>query len=88
MIRKHYDILHTRLCCAAVWRGRRYNCKLEGTLYLQNEMIFLKVKKPFGAHFSKLQRQAAALNAKIIRKLLPGKRDVKFVFSAPLGFGG
>ena len=51
-------------------------------------MIFLKVKKPFAAHFSKLQRQAAALNAKIIRKLLPGKRDIKFAFSAPLGFGG
>ena len=50
-------------------------------------MIFLKVKQPLAAHFPKLQGQPAALDPKIVRKLLPRKRYVKFISSQTLGFG-
>ena len=40
-------------------------------LYLQNKMVFVKIKKSLVAHFPKFERQSAALDAKIIRKLLP-----------------
>ena len=33
--------------------------------------LSLKIKQALAAHFSKLQRQPAALHAEVIRKLLP-----------------
>ena len=48
----------------------------------------MKVNKPFAAHFSQLKGQSAALNAKIIRKLLSGKWNIKLIFAQPLGLGG
>ena len=39
--------------------------------YLQHKMVFLRVKQPLSAHFSELERQTAALDRKIICKLLP-----------------
>ena len=51
-------------------------------------MAFVKVKKPLAAHFSKLQRQSAALHAEVIRKLLAGERNVKFTAAPALRLGG
>ena len=48
----------------------------------------MKVKEPLAAHFPKFQRQPAALDPKIVRKLLPRKGNVKFIFPQTLGFGG
>ena len=36
----------------------------------EKEVAFMKVEQALAAHFSKLQRQPAALYAKVIRKLL------------------
>ena len=47
-------------------------------------MAFVKVKQPLIPHFSKLQRQPAALHTKIIRKLLAGERNVELIAAAPL----
>ena len=47
----------------------------------------MKVKKAFVAHFSKLRRQPAALDRKVIGKLLPRKGDVKLIFSEALRHG-
>ena len=57
-------------------------------LNFENKMIFMKIKKPLITHFAELNRQAAALYRKVIRKLLPRKGNIKFVFPEPLGFGG
>ena len=51
-------------------------------------MVLVIIEETILFHLSKLQRQSATLNAKIIRKLLPGKRNVKFVFSESLCFCG
>ena len=51
-------------------------------------MVLVKIQQALISHFTKLQRQSAALDSEVIRKLLPGKGDVKFVCSEPLCFGG
>ena len=40
-------------------------------LHSQDKMVLVKIEDSILFHFSKLQRQAAALNAEIIRELLP-----------------
>ena len=40
-------------------------------LHPQDKMILVKIEDSIFFHFSKLQRQTAALDAKIIRELLP-----------------
>ena len=57
-------------------------------LYRQDEMAPVILEQSVLFHLSELQRQSAALDAEIIRKLLPGKRNVKFVGSEPLRFCG
>ena len=54
----------------------------------QNKVIFVKVQQSFFFQLAKLQRQSAALHREIIRKLLPGKRNIKFVSSKPLRLSG
>lgn len=41
------------------------------TLHLQYKMTFVKIQQPVLFHFSEFKRQPAALDPKIIRKLLP-----------------
>ena len=53
-------------------------------LYLQNEMVFMKIQQTLIPHFPKLQRKSAALHREVIRKLLSGKGNIKFIFSEPL----
>lgn len=53
-------------------------------LYLQNEMVFMKIQKTLIPHFPKLQRKSAALHREVIRKLLSGKGNIEFIFSEPL----
>ena len=48
----------------------------------------MKVQKSFAAHFAKFQRETAALHRKVIRELLAGKGDVKFIRPEPLRLGG
>ena len=57
-------------------------------LYRQDEMAPVILEQSVLFHLSELQRQSAALDAEIIRKLLPGKRNVEFVGSEPLRFCG
>ena len=57
-------------------------------LYPQDKMVFVIIEEPVLFHLSKLQRQSAALDCEVIRKLLPRKRNVKFVCSEPLRFRG
>ena len=61
---------------------------LVSTSHLQNKVTLAKIKQPFAAHFSQFQGQSAALHPEVIRKLLPGKGDIEFVFPQPLRFGG
>lgn len=49
-------------------------------LYLQNEMVFMKIQQTLIPHFPKLQRKSAALHREVIRKLLSGKGNIKFIF--------
>ena len=51
-------------------------------------MALVKIQQALVSHFAKLQGQSAAFDGEVIRKLLPGKGDVKFVCSEPLCFGG
>ena len=51
-------------------------------------MVLVKIQQALISHFTKLQRQSAALDGEVIRKLLSGKGNVKFVCSEPLCFGG
>ena len=51
-------------------------------------MAFVKVEQALTAHFSKLQRQSAALHAEIIRKLLAGERNVEFIAAPALRLSG
>lgn len=51
-------------------------------------MAFMKVKQALIPHFSKLQRQSAALHAEIIRKLLAGEWNVEFIATPTLRLGG
>ena len=51
-------------------------------------MAFVKVEQAIIPHFSKLQRQSAALHAKVIRKLLAGERNVEFIAAPVLCLGG
>ena len=53
-------------------------------LYLQNEMVFMKIQQTLIPHFPKLQRKSAALHCEVIRKLLSGKWNIEFIFSEPL----
>ena len=53
-------------------------------LYLQNEMVFMKIQQTLIPHFPKLQRKSAALHREVIRKLLSGKGNIEFIFSEPL----
>ena len=48
----------------------------------------MKVKQALIPHFSKLQRQPAALYAEIIRKLLAGERNVEFIAAPALRLSG
>lgn len=50
-----------------------YSCTLDKLSHLQNKMAFVKVEQALIPHFSKFQRQPAALYAEIIRKLLAGE---------------
>lgn len=66
--------------------------KVRGTPFLQNsdvqhEVLFMIVQQPFLFHFSKLERQSAALNGEKVRELLAGERDVKLDRAAPLLYG-
>ena len=54
----------------------------------EKKVALVKVKKALIPHFSKLQRQSAALHAEVIRKLLPGERNVKFIAAPALRLGG
>ncbi len=58
------------------------------TLHLQNKVAFMKIKQPVLFHFAELKRKSAALHRKIIRKLLTGEGNVKFIFAQPLRFCG
>ena len=56
------------------FEGRALMRRREGAVRfrrLEKEMAFVKVEQALIPHFSKLQRQPAALHAKVIRKLLP-----------------
>ena len=46
---------------------------------LEKKVAFMKVEQALIPHFSKFQRQPAALYAEIIRKLLAGERNVEFI---------
>ena len=48
----------------------------------------MKVEQPLIPHFSKLQRQPAALHAKVIRKLLAGEWNVEFIAAPALRLDG
>ena len=61
---------------------------MDELLYLQYEMAFVKIQKSLAAHFSQLLRQSGALYREIIRKLLPGKGNIKFTGPEPLRLGG
>ena len=61
-----------------------YRCTLDKLSHLQNKMAFVKVKQALIPHFSKLQRQPAALHAEIIRKLLAGEWNVEFIATPAL----
>ena len=52
------------------------------------QMAFVKVEQALIPHFSKLQRQSAALHAEVIRKLLAGERNVELVAAPALRLGG
>ena len=45
--------------------------RISWLLHSQDKMILVKIEDSIFFHFSKLQRQTAALDAKIIRELLP-----------------
>ena len=51
-------------------------------------MALVKIKQALAAHFSKLQRQSAALHTEVIRKLLAGERNVEFIAAPALCLGG
>lgn len=55
---------------------------------IQHEVLFMIVQQAFLFHFSKLERQSAALNGEKVRELLAGERDVKLDRAAPLRLGG
>ena len=65
-----------------------YSCTLDKLSHLQNKMAFVKVEQALIPHFSKFQRQPAALYAEIIRKLLAGERNVEFIAAPALRLGG
>ena len=72
---------------------KEFLLKVRGTPFLQNsdiqhKVLFMEVQKPFLFHFSKLERQSAALNGEKVRELLAGERDVKLDRAAPLRLGG
>ena len=48
----------------------------------------MKVEQALIPHFSKLQRQSAALHTEVIRKLLAGERNVELVAAPALRLGG
>mgnify|MGYP007083411283 FL=1 len=48
----------------------------------------MKVEQALIPHFSKLQRQPAALHTEVIRKLLAGERNVELVAAPALRLGG
>ena len=48
----------------------------------------MKVEQALIPHFSKLQRQPAALHAEVIRKLLAGEWNVELVAAPALCLGG
>jgi len=48
----------------------------------------VKVEQALIPHFSKFQRQPAALYAEIIRKLLAGERNVEFIAAPALRLTG
>ena len=54
----------------------------------EKKMAFVKVEQALIPHFSKFQRQPAALYAEIIRKLLAGERNVELVAAPALRLGG
>lgn len=58
-----------------------------GPLPPQDEMVFMKPQKSVSFPFSEFNGQTAAFHPKIIRKLLPGERNIKFVRSELLRFG-
>ena len=51
-------------------------------------MAFVKVQQTLALELSELQRQAGALDAQIVRKLLARKRDVEFICAKALRLGG
>ena len=55
---------------------------------LEKKVAFMKVEQALIPHFSKLQRQSAALHAEVIRKLLAGERNVELVAAPALRLGG
>lgn len=72
---------------------KEFLLKVRGTPFLQNsdiqhEVLFMIVQQAFLFHFSKLERQSAALNGEKVRELLAGERDVKLDRAAPLCLGG
>ena len=51
---------------------KEFLLKVRGTPFLQNsdvqhEVLFMEVQKPFLFHFSKLERQSAALDSEKVR---------------------
>ena len=65
-----------------------YSCTLDKLSHLQNKMAFVKVEQALIPHFSKLQRQPAALHTEVIRKLLAGERNVEFIAAPALRLAG
>ena len=55
---------------------------------LEKKVAFVKVEQALIPHFSKLQRQPAALHAKVIRKLLAGEWNVEFIAAPALRLDG
>ena len=55
---------------------------------LEKEVAFVKVEQALIPHFSKLQRQPAALHTEVIRKLLAGERNVELVAAPAPRLGG
>ena len=66
-------------------RRRRKTVRLRR---FEKKVALVKVKQALAAHFSKLQRQSAALHAEVIRKLLAGERNVELIAAPALRLGG
>lgn len=50
-------------------------------------MIAMKIQKTFAAHFTQLERQAAAFHRQVVGQLLARKWNVKFVAAKTLRLG-